>query len=430
MGTVWLARNVSTGAEAVLKILPRKATEQERSTELDQRLRNEARVSASLSHRHIVRVFDLVEEPDGTLGLVMEHLRGETLKSYMQRLGPRPPEDALSIILPILGALAHAHDRGIVHRDVTPANIFLAVDPDGHVIPKLVDFGIAKATASKVESLPLPVQTLEGRVLGTPEYMAPERIRGVDGIDTRSDIFAAAVILYEILTGASPFSAATPAGALAAVLERSVDPDPRIDPLLWVEIRRGMAKRPYERHATARELSEALIGARQGQSLQECILREPPIGWNKDEALAGAKEPTGSRQDGAASLRVAEPKAHRRAVSRITGLLIGGFCFVLLVVELFAIAAGRVPPGNAKTVHTAPNVAVASTPPLSVAPPPSPANVSTASATAPLPSRTPLAVPIPAIRDAPRIKPSTSVQPHRAPADPLDPKAVATTPGF
>src|SRR5580658_11023676 len=120
MGEVWLAWNVSTGAEVALKLLARGGSEREHEIDVEQRFRNEACVTAGLSHRNIVKVFDLVEEADGTLGLVMERLRGETLFAYVRRLGARPFRDAVEILVPILNALEHAHACGIVHRDVTP----------------------------------------------------------------------------------------------------------------------------------------------------------------------------------------------------------------------------------------------------------------------------------------------------------------------
>jgi serine/threonine protein kinase len=302
MGEVWLARNVSTGAEVALKLLARGDSELEREMEVEQRFRNEACVTAGLSHRNIVRVFDLLEESDGTLGLVMERLRGETLFAYVGRLGARPSGDAVEIMIPILNALEHAHACGIVHRDVTPSNIFLAVDPDGHVTPKLVDFGIAKSRLSPRGEAAQPIQTLEGRVLGTPMYVAPERIRGLDDIDPRSDIFSAAVVMYEAITGASPFVARTPAASLAAVLERPVDPDPRIEPRLWLEIRRAMAKQPYERHAAARELADALRLAlgETHRALEASTMKDPPIGWeekegDEPESSGGANPRTQSR---------------------------------------------------------------------------------------------------------------------------------------
>jgi hypothetical protein len=250
MGDVWIARNDATGAEVAAKWCKAEAA----GGQAVERLRQEARVGAMLVHRNIVRVFDLVEDADRGLLLVMELLRGETLEIYLRGRGALSADEAIEIALPILSALAHAHAAGIIHRDVTPANVVLDVDPDGHVTPKLLDFGIAK--------VPDPtVHTADGRVLGSPRYMAPERIRG-KAIDPRSDLFSVGVLLYEMITGASPFAATTPSASLAAVLETVVDPDPRIPPRVWIEIRRALAKQPYERHRDARAMADALQAAR------------------------------------------------------------------------------------------------------------------------------------------------------------------------
>jgi serine/threonine-protein kinase len=279
MGEVWLARNQATGADVAVKLCHgRVATD-----EAVLRFRHEARIGAMLSHRGIVRVFDLVEESDGTLLLVMELLRGESLERYLKTHGPLPTKDAIAIALRVLSALAHAHECGIVHRDVTPSNIFLAIDPDGHVIPKLVDFGIAKLPGSGV-------RTLDGRALGTPRYMAPEQIRAQSEIDGRSDLFSLGVILYEMLTGGCPFAANSPSASLAAVLEWVVDPDPRIEPHVWIELQRALAKRPYERHRDAGDMADALRAAAgvSDAELAELVLRSPP---SREEASSATLTP-------------------------------------------------------------------------------------------------------------------------------------------
>src|SRR4051794_25957101 len=248
MGDVWVARNEATQAEVAVKTLQRS----ERNATHDERFRREARLAATLSHRNVVRIFDLVDGDDGTLGLVMELLRGGTLEDCARGRGPMSAVEALAVALPILSALHHVHQKGIVHRDVKPANMFFAVEPDGHVIPKILDFGIAKLPAA---SSPL---TVDGSVLGTPHYMAPEQIRGQEDLDGRSDMFSLAVVLYEMLTGTRVFQRDSAAASLAAVLEHEVDPDPRIEPRVWVAISRALAKRPYERFATCAEFAEAL----------------------------------------------------------------------------------------------------------------------------------------------------------------------------
>ena len=251
MGDVWIARNEATQAEVAVKTLQKT----ERTPLHDERFRRDARLAATISQRNVVRIFDLVDEADGTLGLVMELLRGGTLEACMRERGPLSTLQSLAVASAILSALNHVHQKGIVHRDVKPANIFFAVEPDGHVIPQILDFGIAKLPAAS------SALTVDGSVLGTPHYMAPEQIRGVTDIDGRSDMFSLASLLYEMLTGVRPFQRDSAAASLAAVLEHEVDPDPRIEPRLWVVIARALAKRPYERFATCSELADALRAA-------------------------------------------------------------------------------------------------------------------------------------------------------------------------
>jgi eukaryotic-like serine/threonine-protein kinase len=283
MGEVWVAKNRTTGAEVAVKMGLGAAAREDSAL----RFRHEARLGAMLSHRSIVRIFDLVEEDDGTLVLVMELLRGESLDRYLRRSGPLSTPQAIAITIPILSALAHAHESGIVHRDVTPSNIFLSIDPDGHVTPKLLDFGIAKIPTTTL------TRTIDGRVLGTPAYMAPERIREQGDADGRGDLFSVGVILYEMLTGACPFAASSPAASLAAVLEVVVDPDPRIEPRIWLEIRRALSKQPYQRSPSAAAMARDVLAA---SGLTEAALvealRDAPLSRALSGEIADALAPT------------------------------------------------------------------------------------------------------------------------------------------
>ncbi len=288
MGEIWVAKNAATSADVALKVL---RGDLDRKLEVEARFRHEAQLGAMLAHRNIVRVFDLLEEPDGSLLLVMELLRGETLRRYLKNHGAISATEAVAIMLPVLSALQHAHEMGIVHRDLKPANILLAVDPDGHVTPKLLDFGIAKIPASGVK-------TMFGRVLGTPRYMSPEQIRTDPKIDGRSDIFSAGTLLVEMLTGSSPFLASSPSASLAAVLEQQVDPDPRIDPKLWLVINRALAKRPYERYASASEFAAALRAALSATEadFQDTLKRsKPPL--EQRPSFADGTPPSTARPD-------------------------------------------------------------------------------------------------------------------------------------
>lgn len=403
MGEVWVARNEATQAELAVKTLGRG----ERTPAHDERFRREARLAATISHRNVVRVFDLVDEPDGTLGLVMELLRGGTLEDLLAERGRLSAHEAIAVALPILSALHHVHQKGIVHRDVKPANVFFAVEPDGHVIPKLLDFGIAKLPAAG------SALTVDGSVLGTPHYMSPEQIRAKEDIDGRSDLFSFAVVLYEMLTGVRVFAHETAGASLAAVLEHEVDPDMRIEPRLWLALTRAFAKRPYERYATCADFAEALktaVGATDedlAQALQDLRPRTPPSSTTESTSMALTN-------------------AHLRASAPRSSLTIGIVAAVVAAITatgltVFLTRAPSAPP--AASFGPMPLPAVSSAPVAVPSAPPEPA-----SETSVEPAPTPRAS---------AKKPGQSALPTAAvsAAPPLAPKprgrgSVATTPGF
>jgi serine/threonine-protein kinase len=368
-----------------------------------------------LSHRSIVKVYDLLEEPDGTLVLVMELLRGESLRRHLRKHGPLGAKEAVAIISPVLSALGHAHQHGIVHRDVTPSNIFLAVDPDGHLTPKLVDFGIAKL-AKGVS----PVNTEDGRLLGTPRYSAPERIRCASAVDGRADVFSAAVVLYEMMTGVNPFAANNSTGELVAVLERQVDPDERIGPRLWVEIHRAMSKQAYERHATAHELAAALK-----EAIDETD--SSLLGWLKGAALLPGFEPPPQTLPSERPWAMDAPDDSAVVVSSkrkpSPAILFAAKALVLVGLIVAGIVGAR--PRTQTSPPTA-SVALALPAPMpsaSFSPTPAPTAIPIAMAIA-TPTATPTAKPIPPhkapVRLRHRLRPRPA--PHQRP--------VATTPGF
>ncbi len=433
MGDVWVARNEATQAEVAVKTLQRA----ERTPLHDERFRREARLAATVSHRNVVRVFDLVDEDDGTLGLVMELLRGGTLEECMRERGPLSAMHALAVACAILSALHHVHDKGIVHRDVKPSNIFFAVEPDGHVIPKILDFGIAKLPAAS------SALTVDGSVLGTPHYMAPEQIRGVSDIDGRSDMFSLASVLYEMLTGDRLFQRDSAAASLAAVLEHEVDPDPRIEPKVWIAISRALAKRPYERFATCGDFAEALrsaIGATDedfANALQELRPRSDALPESDRTAGGGLA----SSSPGARSTRARSAKSR----SLLVTLGAASVAAALAVTATLAVTRSGAPASRADEPSLEVPFALAS----SAAPPPS----ASASAAASPPSAassatmipTPLAVAgsgqgpgkvtAPTTRSTnrgnakPLPPPSKPVIPPKPPPPP-GAKPVATSPGF
>jgi serine/threonine protein kinase len=425
MGDVWVARNEATQAELAVKTLHRS----ERTPVHDERFRREARLSATISHRNVVRVFDLVDEADGTLGLVMELLKGGTLEDCMKERGPLTSVQALSVILPVLSAMHHVHQKGIVHRDVKPANVFFAVEPDGHVIPKVLDFGIAKLPAAG------SALTMDGSVLGTPHYMSPEQIRGQEDIDGRSDMFSLAVVLYEMLTGVRVFQRETASAALAAVLEHEVDPDPRIEPRMWIAISRALAKRPYERFTSCAELAEALRAS--------VDVTDEDLTMTLQE-LRPLSTSTSSTTTGASSIAIASNNPPKIVVPRRWGMMVtaaiaaGTAILAVGLTLILTSSSSSSGSGGATTTTTTSNGNVAAPgagpstgggdlppPPtttdsrLAIPPPPD-----SSAATATTATMTPISRPTSA--QTKRFTPA----PKSTPTTPKPKGSVATTPGF
>jgi Tol biopolymer transport system component len=223
---VYRARDTSLKREVALKVLPEAFTA---DPERMARFQREAEVLAALNHPHIAHIHG-IQESDGTRALVMELVEGEDLAQRIQR-GALPIDDALAIAEQIADALDAAHQRGIIHRDLKPAN--LRVTPDGVV--KVLDFGLANWSAvggstsgARAAGLPesptftSPAMTIQGAILGTAAYMAPEQAKG-RAVDKRADIWALGCVLFEMLTARPPFNGETISEVLASVMKDSPD---------------------------------------------------------------------------------------------------------------------------------------------------------------------------------------------------------------
>jgi predicted Ser/Thr protein kinase len=220
MGVVYLAEDTRLGRLVALKALPSALAMQ---PELRQRLRREARAAATISHPAVAVVYAL-EEMDDHLFIASEYVRGETLRDEIAR-GPIAPERARAIASDIAGALAAAHDAGVIHRDLKPENVL--IKPDGGV--KVVDFGIAQIEGPEATRL-----TRAGSMLGTPAYMAPEQLLG-ESVDGRADIYAWGIVLSEMLTGRHPLQGRGNAnvhltGPFATIITRCLHADPATRP--------------------------------------------------------------------------------------------------------------------------------------------------------------------------------------------------------
>ncbi len=252
MGSVWSARAIGLDVDVAVKVVKRSVA----SPEACERLLREARAAASLGHASIVRVLDFGTTDDGEPFLVMQLLRGKTLGGWLRERGSLPAATAVQLLLPIASALAEVHGLGIVHRDIKPENIVLEEGEGGQVVPKLLDFGIAKQNASEAS-----VFTVSGVLMGSPAYMSPEQARGDHRVDARSDVWAFCVVLYEMITGKRPFEGPNHGAILFSVFSHSPEPSHRIgggDQALWEILRRGMSKTTAERWQSMKQLGHAL----------------------------------------------------------------------------------------------------------------------------------------------------------------------------
>lgn len=246
MGEVYRARDLRLERDVALKFLPasRQADSDSRA-----RLLTEARAAAALSSPHVAAIYD-VEEHEGVLFIVMEYVPGEPLSHRTVR-GPLSIADAVSVAMQVASALEHAHASGLVHRDIKSANIMV----DDRGVAKVLDFGLAKRTPDFLLTATQPTgpATCDGVVLGTLAYMSPEQARNLP-VDQRSDLFSLGIVLYEMLAGALPFPASSPADVLDAIVHRSPAPLRAVPGDLERIVRRALAKDPHARYQTAAEL--------------------------------------------------------------------------------------------------------------------------------------------------------------------------------
>jgi len=251
MGAVWVARHVKLGSSVAVKLLDAHLAESSQSVA---RFEREARSAANLDTPHVVHVHDYGVEA-GTPYLVMELLRGEDLNTRLRKRRRLTLQEAAKIVTQMGRALRRAHEAGIIHRDLKPANVFLARVDDDEIV-KILDFGIAKETWSRVEE-----STKTGEVFGSPHYMSPEQARAQKDVDHRADLWATGVIAYRLITGKLPFPGEVLGEVLSSVL---VDPFPPIAEVapdlpagLEAFFAKALAKKKEQRFANVAELVEA-----------------------------------------------------------------------------------------------------------------------------------------------------------------------------
>jgi tRNA A-37 threonylcarbamoyl transferase component Bud32 len=359
--------------------------------DIRRRFEREVRTSSKLTHPNVVVVYDGGLEQDVPY-LAMEFIEGPTLAAEMNRRGRLPTGEALAMLEEIADGLAYAHARGVVHRDLKPANILLA----GGRHPKIADFGVARLMSSQTAVTTTPV--------GTPSYMAPEQIEGKP-VDARCDVFALAILAYELLTGKQPFAGEGLTAVLYQIMNVDPEPpshvDPKLPKALDEVIARALAKDPAQRTsdvtAFAAQLRQAFTSA------------EPP---------AGAAEPTGLQTPlDAGDFQAFRDLAPRKEKSSILGPAVAVLILlaaVLAVVVHMRSSGGRLVPAAEETP-----VALATVPPATEVP------VAPTLPPSPNPTERPTETPRPAPTAKPTLAPTSVPPPTAAPRPTPRPRPTA-----
>lgn len=323
MASVYKARQVSLDRIVAIKVLPKRMSE---NTEFVERFYYEGKAAAKLSHNNIVQAIDVGSTADGYHYFVMEMIEGLTLYDIMQ---PPPvgegrnfgEAEALELMIQMADALAHAHKRGLIHRDVKPKNIILT--PAG--VAKLTDMGLARAVDDKAAA-----ESEAGRAYGTPYYISPEQIRGDVDIDFRADIYSLGATMYHLVTGRPPFEADSPTAVMHKHLKSPLKPPDHINTALSAGvgeiIETAMAKNREERYARTEDMLEDLRAVANGQ---------PPLHARKAVDLDALRqiEETGKTVD------IAPASPHAPSLwSQPIFILVAGVAVLSVIINLVLLA--------------------------------------------------------------------------------------------
>ncbi len=361
MGVVYKGRHVVLDKPVAVKLL-----RESQDPVAQQRFLLEAKSACHIGHEHIVDINDFGVLEDGRPYLVMEFLQGQSLETLLQKQGSLPWNRVCRIGEQIARGLQAVHEKGIMHRDLKPGNIFL-LDRAKRDFVKILDFGIAKVMAGTRETLsdggkPLVAnmrQTTQGTVLGTPEYLSPEQAAG-EPIDARVDIYALGCILYEMLTGSVPFRGNGPMSTLMKHLTEKVVPPRKRRPDLTIPeslekiVLKAMAREKTDRYATMEELATALqaeiesTSTAQGDQSTPSIQVPIAVGGEAKGDAALAYAPT------TAAAVVSRPKSSRQNLIRGGLFAASALALVILLFALYTMrAANRQPITDPNKITTA-----------------------------------------------------------------------------
>ncbi len=274
MGSVYRATHVLLGKTIAIKLIKKELVT---SDDIVRRFQREARAASNIDHPNIVTVHDLGQTADGMLYIAMEFVDGRSLREEIRHKGPMAPPRIVRILRQVTSALASAHRRQIIHRDLKSQNIMLGKDSDGQELPTLVDFGIAKTFDEPATQL-----TATGFAMGTPQYMSPEQAAG-QAVDHRADLYSLGVVLYEMLAGVVPFSDASLASILVKQMSEIPErpslkrPDVNVPPALEAIALRCLEKDPAKRFQSADDVIAALDAAAVDGSNPAAVANEPTV---------------------------------------------------------------------------------------------------------------------------------------------------------
>ncbi|MBS2029717.1 MAG: protein kinase [Deltaproteobacteria bacterium] len=301
MGAVYLAENVDIGRKVAIKILRPELAEDPSALA---RFKQEARAATAIGEPGIVEVLDLGMLPDGGAYIVMERLEGETLRERLSRAGTVTPAEAVTLVASVLDTLVAAHDRGVIHRDLKPDNIWLTARPPP--LTKILDFGISKFRGTEDMAL-----TRTGVVMGTPLYMSPEQARGSKDVGPSTDIYSIGAILYEALSGQPPFPGESYNEVLAKLLTEQQRPlsalRTDVPPALGDLIEQMLSKTPPGRPPDAKTAARALRGALGSGAMEPLPLNQVVTVSMAQTAMSIAPPVTGMPTSPPSSTRPDQP---------------------------------------------------------------------------------------------------------------------------
>ncbi|MDB4998248.1 MAG: serine/threonine protein kinase [Myxococcaceae bacterium] len=426
MGVVYEAEHVDIGKRVAIKVLSKVV---EREGEATARFLREARATSAIESEHIVQVFDVGEDLDLGLYMVMELLKGEDLAKHVHARGSFNVDAAAGIVMQLCHALERAHDAGIVHRDLKPENVFLARTDGGGLKVKLVDLGIAKLIKAPIVAETLTDDhkiTKRGAAVGTPQYMSPEQAQGLDTVDHRTDIYSLGAVFYEALVGQPPIPEhASYAMTLVEVITKPPprvavmvpDIDPRIDALVFTMMASDPAARPPSAVAVREQLAAIFPDLLERSALRVSVRSSLVPASSKPAPAKQAKPRTDSGVTVGLPKDEAEPRATKKSHSRTIAWLA---LAAALAIGLVARCSATQSTTASATPTSLPSASVSPSP----SPSPSPTTTTPPAITSPAATTPPATTPP---RPAPSaITPAITTPPATTPPSPTTPST--TTP--